>query len=160
MQSLSVGRRAVRYPACASVLAALLACGGTASSPRPTSTPPDTAVSSPTLVWSDEFDGPTGGRIDSTKWRYDIGDGCQSGNCGWGNKEKEYYTSSTDNIALNGQGQLQIVARPAPAGLACYYGACRYTSAKVTTRGNVLAAPGRVEARIKLAAGQGLWPAF
>jgi len=111
-------------------------------------------------VWADEFDGPAGGRVDSSRWRYDTGDGCGAGNCGWGNNEKEYYTSETDNIALNGQGQLQIVARKAPAGLTCYYGACRYTSAKITTRGNVNVAPGRVEARIKLPPGQGLWPAF
>ena len=111
-------------------------------------------------VWSDEFDGAAGARIDSTKWRYDIGDGCDDGNCGWGNNEKEYYTNAPENISLNGEGQLRIVARSAPAGLTCYYGACRYTSAKVTTRGKVLVAPGRVEARIKLPAGQGLWPAF
>ena len=141
------------------MLAALVACGGggTSSPPRVD----DTSTSQPTLVWSDEFNGPASARLDSTKWRYDLGDGCQSGNCGWGNQEKEYYTSSAENIALNGQGQLQIVARPAAAGLTCYYGPCRYTSAKITTRGNVLAGPnGRVEARIKLAAGQGLWPAF
>jgi len=111
-------------------------------------------------VWSDEFDGPAGARFDETKWGYDIGDGCQDGNCGWGNKEKEYYTNSPNNISLNGQGQLMIVARTAPADLHCYYGPCLYTSAKITTRGKVLAAPGRVEARIKLAQGQGLWPAF
>jgi beta-glucanase (GH16 family) len=113
-----------------------------------------------TQVWSDEFDGAAGARIDSTKWGYDTTDGCNQKNCGWGNNEKEYYTNAPENIALNGQGQLMIVARRAPAGLTCYYGACRYTSAKVTTRGKMLAAPGRVEARIKLGAGQGLWPAF
>ena len=52
------------------------------------------------------------------------------------------------------------MARQAPAGLTCYYGPCRYTSGKITTRGKMTAAPGRVEARIKLPAGQGLWPAF
>jgi len=98
-----------------------------------------------TQVWSDEFDGQ---------------DGCASGNCGWGNTEREYYARLPENIALNGQGQLMIVARTAPAGLTCYYGPCRYTSAKVTTRGKMEVLPGRVEARIKLAAGQGLWPAF
>ena len=113
-----------------------------------------------TLVWSDEFDGVAGARIDGTKWGYDTTDGCNQENCGWGNNEKEYYSDAPDNIALNGRGQLMIVARRAPAGLTCYYGACRYTSAKVTTRGKMLAAPGRVEARIKLPAGQGLWPAF
>jgi beta-glucanase (GH16 family) len=111
-------------------------------------------------TWSDEFEGPAGARIDSTKWDYDIGDGCARGNCGWGNKEKEYYTDSPSNVTLNGRGQLMIVARTAPAGLRCYYGRCLYTSAKVTTREKLLVEPGRVEARIRLSAGKGLWPAF
>ena len=111
-------------------------------------------------VWSDEFEEAAGAPIDSTKWRADAADGCAAENCGWGNNEKEYYTALPENIALNGQGQLVIVARVAPAGLTCYYGPCRYTSAKVTTRGKLNVAPGRVEARIKLSAGQGLWPAF
>jgi beta-glucanase (GH16 family) len=111
-------------------------------------------------IWSDEFDGPAGARIDSSKWRYDTADGCANRNCGWGNNEKEYYSDAPDNIALNGQGQVMIVARRAPSGLTCYYGPCRYTSAKITTSGKMEVAPGRVEARIKLALGQGLWPAF
>ena len=111
-------------------------------------------------VWSDEFDGAAGARIDSTKWSYEIADGCWAGICGWGNNELEYYTDEAENIALDGHGQLMIVARRAPKGLACSYGPCRYTSARITTRGKLLAAPGRVEARIKLPAGQGLWPAF
>ena len=140
------------------VCMAFLACNGPSLAPRPdtTSTP------APELkqVWADEFDGPAGSTIDGTKWRYDLGDGCQSGNCGWGNNEKESYTSASENVSLNGQGQLQIVARPATTSLTCYYGPCRYTSAKITTRGTLDVAPGRVEARIKLPAGQGLWPAF
>src|SRR5688500_369559 len=68
-------------------------------------------------VWSDEFDGPAGASVDGTKWRHDVGDGCAQGICGWGNDEKEYYTDLTANIALNGQGQLTIAARLAPAGL-------------------------------------------
>jgi beta-glucanase (GH16 family) len=121
------------------------------------------SIPSPTTwvqVWSDEFDGTAGARVDSAKWSYETGDGCAQGICGWGNNEKEYYSDAAGNIALNGQGQLMIVARSAPVGLTCSYGPCRYTSAKITTRGKVLAAPGRVEARIKLPLGQGLWPAF
>jgi beta-glucanase (GH16 family) len=144
----------VRVPA-ALALGACLYC--THGAP-PTATTTSTVTW--TQVWSDEFDGPAGARVDSTKWSYDTTDGCKQGICGWGNNEKEYYTDAPENIALNGQGQLMIVARTAPAGLACYYGPCRYTSAKITTRGKMDAAPGRVEARIKLAAGQGLWPAF
>ena len=139
----------------------MLAC---ASSATPAAVPPPPPPPPPpitwTEVWSDDFSGLAGAGIDTTKWRYDTGDGCSQGNCGWGNSEREYYRSDSSNIALNGQGQLAIVARVAPAGLTCYYGPCRYTSAKITTRGKVSVSPGRVEARIKLAAGQGLWPAF
>ncbi|MFN8669207.1 MAG: glycoside hydrolase family 16 protein [Gemmatimonadaceae bacterium] len=112
------------------------------------------------LVWSDEFDGPTGARPDSTRWRYEIGDGCAAGNCGWGNNEKELYTSDAANASLTGSGMLAITARVAAGGTSCYYGPCRYTSAKITTKGKYEPAFGRVEARIKLPRGQGLWPAF
>ena len=113
-----------------------------------------------TLAWSDEFDGAAGRGVDTASWQIDTADGCASGNCGWGNKEKEYYSSSRKNLALDGRGHLMIVARRAPPNLRCYYGPCRYTSAKITTHGKVEATSGRVEARIKLSAGQGLWPAF
>ena len=136
-------------------LGASLACSNGTSAVVPT--PSKTTW---VQVWSDEFDGPAGASIDNTKWSYETTDGCQQGICGWGNNEKEYYSSASENISLNGQGQLMIVARRAAPGLTCYYGPCLYTSAKITTRGKVLAQPGRVEARIKLPAGQGLWPAF
>ena len=110
-------------------------------------------------VWSDEFEGAAGAPVDSTKWGYDPGDGCPNV-CGWGNNEREYYTSDTANIQQNGLGQLAITATVATDTIACYYGRCRYKSAKITTNGKMSVAPGRVEARIKLAAGQGLWPAF
>ena len=113
-----------------------------------------------TLVWSDDFAGDSGTFIDTTRWRPDTADGCHMGICGWGNQEKQFYTASTDNIALDGDGHLQITAHVAPAGMTCYYGPCRYTSGKITTRGKFQAQPGRVEARIKLPTGQGLWPAF
>src|ERR1700687_1502420 len=55
------------------------------------------------LVWSDEFDGPSGSAVDSSKWSFDTG-----GN-GWGNNELETYTSSTANAHLEG-GNLVIKA--------------------------------------------------
>ena len=113
-----------------------------------------------TQVWGDEFDGPAGAGADTIAWTYDTADGCQLGICGWGNGEKEYYTSMRENVALNGAGQLAIVVRRAPAGMTCYYGPCRYTSARIKTQQRFAAQPGRVEARIRLPAGQGLWPAF
>jgi beta-glucanase (GH16 family) len=138
-------------------LGASLACTSTTST---SGVPTDSTTVTWRQVWSDEFDGPAGTAPDPTKWNYDPGDGCSSGICGWGNNEKEFYTNARENISLNGNGQLMIVARLAPSSMTCYYGPCRYTSAKITTRGKMDAAPGRVEARIKLPSGQGLWPAF
>ncbi|MBR6454547.1 MAG: hypothetical protein IKS97_08255, partial [Fibrobacter sp.] len=40
--------------------------------------------------WNDEFDGEA---IDTSKWMFEIG----TGSNGWGNNEKEYYTSRKDN---------------------------------------------------------------
>ena len=123
--------------------------------------PPDPlALQQWRLVWSDEFDGAAGARIDATRWTHDRGDGCAVGICGWGNSEKESYADDVSNVSLDGRGALAITARIAPPGLTCYYGPCRYTSAKVKTKGLMAAKPGRVEARIRLPSGQGLWPAF
>ena len=113
-----------------------------------------------TQVWGDEFNGAAGTRADSLAWTYDTADGCTLGICGWGNGEKEYYTNVPENVALNGTGQLALVVRHAPAGMSCYYGPCRYTSGRIKTTQQFAARPGRVEARIRLPAGQGLWPAF
>ncbi len=112
------------------------------------------------LAWSDEFDGPAGTRPDSSTWSYQTGDGCEQGICGWGNQEQETYTADTANAALDGQGHLAIIARRAAPGFTCQAAACRYTSARLIARRQRLAQPGRVEARIQLPEGQGLWPAF
>ena len=87
-----------------------------------------------TLAWSDEFAGPGGAPPESRNWSYNIGDGCNAGICGWGNQEKESYTSAPENAALDGQGHLAITALVAPSGLTRYYGPCRYTSAKIKTK--------------------------
>jgi beta-glucanase (GH16 family) len=145
------------------ILGTALGCAsaGPPVSPPPPAPPPPPPPAIPwTLVWADEFSGATGAGVDTAYWRYDVGDGCAQSNCGWGNNEKEYYRSSPENIAHTGGGYLAIVARVATDSLPCYYGRCRYTSAKITTRGKVSVLPGRVEARIQLARGQGLWPAF
>jgi beta-glucanase (GH16 family) len=112
------------------------------------------------LVWSDEFNGSVGSPVNSTNWTLDVGDGCSAHICGWGNNEKEYYTDEPANVSLNGSGQLVMVARVASTALSCYYGPCRYTSARIKTQAKFEQRYGRFEARIKLPWGQGLWPAF
>ena len=106
-------------------------------------------------MWSDEFNGPGGTAPDPARWGHD------TGGSGWGNSELEYYTNDTANAALDGHGDLAITARTAGApGLSCWYGACRYTSARLITLGRFTRAYGRISARIKLPAGPGLWPSF
>lgn len=113
-----------------------------------------TSAAAATLTWSDEFNGPAGTPPDPTKWRYD------SGGKGWGNKELQYYTKSTRNSAHDGQGSLVITARKESGGYSCWYGTCKYTSARLLTAGRFSQKYGRFEARIKIPGGQGLWPAF
>ena len=72
---------------------------------------------------------------------------------GWGNNELEYYTSRTNNARIVG-GQLVIEADQES------YGGSSYTSARMLTKGKWSWAYGRMEARIKIPRGQGIWPAF
>jgi len=100
------------------------------------------------VVWSDEFNGSTGAAPDSSKWTYDVG-----GN-GWGNSELEYYTSGNANASMDGTGNLVITAKSqSMSGM-------NYTSARIKTLGIASWTYGRIEARIKIPKGQGLWPAF
>src|SRR5262249_31444944 len=86
----------------------------------------------------------------------------ESGGNGWGNKELEYYTDSVTNSFLDGSGSLVIRASSlsSPASLTCWYGPCKYTSARLVTKGKFDFKYGRFEARIKIPKGQGVWPAF
>jgi len=107
--------------------------------------------SSWTLVWSDEFNGPNGSPVDSSKWVFETG-----GN-GWGNDELEYYTARPENIyQQDGNLVIKILKENYTSG-----GVTRdYTSARLKTQGKFSQAYGRFEARIKIPRGQGMWPAF
>ena len=104
------------------------------------------------LVWSDEFDGPNGSPVDSSKWSFNIG-----GN-GWGNNELETYTSRTANAYRDGG---MLVIKALKETLTGSDGITRnYTSARLLTKNKFSQAYGRFEARIKIPYGQGIWPAF
>jgi beta-glucanase (GH16 family) len=49
---------------------------------------------------------------------------------------------------------------PASTRLQCFNGPCRYTSARIQTKGLFEQKYGRFEARMKLPVGKGIWPAF
>lgn len=127
------------------ILIQILAACGLVASPSPTPTPiavPDGWV----LVWHDEFDGD---EIDTQSWTYDLGGG------GWGNGESEVYTNRSENARLE-NGLLVIEARKEPNDK----GGFEFTSARLKTQGLQTFQYGRIEARIQVPAGAGLWPAF
>jgi len=93
------------------------------------------------LVWSDEFDGTS---VDASKWTF------ETGNLNV-NAEKEYYQAQ--NAAVS-NGNLVITAKKELVG------GQPYTSARMNTLGKFSQTYGRIEARIKLPMGQGMWPAF
>ncbi len=115
-----------------------------------TSETPDLTGERWDLVWEDEFRGDAGTAPDPATWTYDIG----RGQDGWGNAELQHYTDRPENVALDGDGFLRIVARRE-----AFEGA-EWTSARIKTQGLQTFTYGRIEARILLPAGRGLWPAF
>ncbi|MGY5343308.1 RICIN domain-containing protein [Paenibacillus glucanolyticus] len=98
------------------------------------------------LVWSDEFNGNS---LNRANWTPEIG----TGSGGWGNNELQYYTDRAQNVQVTG-GNLVITAQKES------YGGMNYTSARIKTQDLKTFTYGKVEARIKLPSGQGLWPAF
>jgi len=93
-------------------------------------------------VWADEFNGSA---VNTSNWAFETGGG------GWGNNEKQYYQASNAVVA---NGELVITARKQAVG------GMPYTSARLKTQGLKQFTYGRMEARIKVPLGQGLWPAF
>jgi beta-glucanase (GH16 family) len=104
------------------------------------------------LIWQDEFNGPNGSPVDQSRWNHEIGGG------GWGNHELEYYTDRLNN-SFQSDGSLVIKVLKEH-----FTGTDKktrdYTSARLTTKNKFTATYGRIEARIKIPRGQGMWPAF
>jgi beta-glucanase (GH16 family) len=97
------------------------------------------------VFWSDEFN--TNGAPDATKWTYDLGN-----NNGWGNNELQFYTNRPQNVIVE-NGVLKINA------IRENYNGFGFTSARILSKGKFAFTYGRVEARVKLPAGVGTWPA-
>lgn len=122
---------------------------------------PDPGPSGWSLVWSDEFDGPSGAPPNPENWTHELGDGAVNGIQGWGNSELQYYTDDPANAATDGHGNLVITLREADGSLQCYYGPCEYTSARLLSWHKAEFAYGRIESRLRVPdGGDGLWPAF
>jgi len=96
------------------------------------------------LIWQDSFEGDT---INPQNWVFD------TGGLGWGNHERQYYTDRLENARIE-DGVLIIEARQEK------YLGNKYTSARMKTQYLQTWAYGRVESRMKLPTGQGVWSAF
>ena len=96
------------------------------------------------LVWFENFSGTS---LDQNSWTY------ESGGHGWGNNELQYYTNRQENSFIE-DGKLIIRANKES------YSGKNYTSARLVTKGKKSFKYGKIEARIKLPFGQGIWPAF
>lgn len=115
--------------------------------PTPTPTPEPTAEwvrEGWTLIWQDEFEEES---VDPEKWVMEIG------GHGWGNNEKQFYTDFPENVRLE-DGNLVIEARDE------FFVRRHFTSGRIKTQSLFSFTYGRVEARMKLPYGQGIWPAF
>jgi beta-glucanase (GH16 family) len=149
----------LKFAAFAGVVAAVFAVGFLSgrhqSQPQ---RPPGEAFKWGDPTWSDEFDGAARQLPDSTKWAYDLED-----QLGIGDKEREVYcgpggsaAKSCDprhpNAFLDGDGHLVLRAQKNSAGV--------WTLVRVTTKRLKSFQYGRIEARMKLPVGKGLWPSF
>ncbi|MCH0570198.1 carbohydrate-binding protein [Streptomyces sp. MUM 136J] len=155
------GRRPLRRALVAALgtlgLAAAAATAGAPSASASAPTPP----SGWTRVFADDFNGPAGSGVDTADWRYDTGTSYPGGPANWGTGEVERMTSSSDNVALDGNGNLLITPRRNAGGA--------WTSGRIETNRTDFQAPSggklRVEARVQMpnvtgAAAKGYWPAF
>ena len=117
------------------------------------------------LLWSDDFVGAKGSQASSTSWTPRL---CkQAASNGGGtchNNEQQYYIPEA--IAQDGSvdGNLIIttkrITQPVTNGGICYVGLCSFTSGRLDTQGKLSFKYGFIEARIKMPAGSGNWPAF
>ena len=118
------------------------------------------------LLWSDEFTGKKGVLPSSKTWGFDLGGLNQNG-------ELQFYTNNPQNISLNGSGQLVITAKriadqsqmaispdPAIEKMLNACNGCQFSSSRIKTAGKLSFQYGRMEIRMKSAAGEGSWPAF
>ncbi|MFF1640457.1 glycoside hydrolase family 16 protein [Streptomyces sp. NPDC058246] len=127
--------------------------------------PANASAPTPPSGWSqvflDDFNGAAGSGVNTANWQYTTGTSYPGGPAGFGTGEVETMTSSTNNVSLDGAGNLRITPRRDAAG--------NWTSGRIETNRSDFQPPAggklRVEARLQMpnvtgAAAKGYWPAF
>jgi beta-glucanase (GH16 family) len=110
------------------------------------------------VVFFDDFSGPA---LDRSRWNVEV-----TGQ--WVNDEQQAYIDSDEVIHLvrgsaalgASDGALAIEARPRPGFVTAEGRKFDFVSGRINTRGKAEFTSGTVAARIRLPAGEGLWPAF
>ncbi|MET8583188.1 glycoside hydrolase family 16 protein [Streptomyces collinus] len=153
--------RAFRRALVAVVATLGLAAAAATAATLPASASAPTPPSGWTQLFLDDFNGSAGSGVNTSNWQYDTGTSYPGGAANWGTGEVESMTSSTNNVALDGNGNLLITPRRDASG--------HWTSGRIeTTRTDFQPPAGgklRVESRIQMpnvtgAAAKGYWPAF
>ncbi|WP_084580836.1 ricin-type beta-trefoil lectin domain protein [Kutzneria sp. 744] len=106
-----------------------------------------------TTVFSDDFNGSAGSPVNGANWMYNTGPGSN-----FGTGEIETMTNSTNNVRLDGNGNLQLIALGSGNN---------WTSGRIQTPSAVAGAPagGKLEVTASIqqpnpGSGLGYWPAF
>lgn len=102
------------------------------------------------LVWSEEFETSS---VDPNRWTFEIG----NGQGGWGNQEWQYYRAENTSLRSIPGEEAQALVITAKKET---FGGREYTSSRLKTQGKASWTYGKIEARLKLPEGQGIWPAF
>jgi beta-glucanase (GH16 family) len=138
-----------------------LAAGAAAAVTLPANASPPPPPAGWTQVFVDDFNGAAGSGVNTDNWQYATGTGYPGGPANWGTGEIETMTDSTDNVSLDGNGNLRITPRRDASG--------NWTSGRIETNRTDFEPPAggklRVEGRMQVpnvtgAAAKGYWPAF
>ncbi|MFD3496715.1 glycoside hydrolase family 16 protein [Streptomyces sp. NPDC058676] len=138
----------------------LAAAAATVASPAANASAP-TPPAGWSQVFLDDFTGAAGTGVNTSNWQYATGTSYPGGPANWGTGEVETMTNSTNNVSLDGNGNLRITPLRSAAG--------SWTSGRIETNRTDFQPPSggklRVEARIQMpnvtgTAAEGYWPAF
>ncbi|MDX3241988.1 glycoside hydrolase family 16 protein [Streptomyces sp. ME18-1-4] len=146
-------------------LVAVLSTLGLAAAAAAVTLPANASAPTPPSGWTqvflDDFTGAAGTGVNTSNWQYSTGTSYPGGPANWGTGEVETMTNSTNNVSLDGNGNLRITPLRDSAG--------NWTSGRIETKRTDFQPPSggklRVEARLQMpnvtgTAAEGYWPAF